>query len=285
VGRWTVITVGGARRLLQLDRAVRDVALSIATHMVRRAALILAATGTAALTACSGSTEPASDVTFSGATLNARGTANNGPAYSFFEFWVSGFPTKLRQSDYSHWPAGASGPFSAKVGSLYSHTTYSFRLCGQDEGGGLPVCAQTRSFTTPVAPRDAVKGSWFAYSSSLSPFGRIDATAGPPGQPPSGSVEYKPANLNDRFTGFVTCLVVSGERAAVGAVGQYRDATTGATRAATTLVTVIENEPEFSDLIRVVLTFGSTPPACASATYPTSDDSVNPNDLVVYDAP
>jgi hypothetical protein len=46
-----------------------------------------------ALTGCYGSTEPATEVTADTARLNARGTANNGPATSFFEIWPTNAPS------------------------------------------------------------------------------------------------------------------------------------------------------------------------------------------------
>src|SRR4029453_4803407 len=87
------------------------------------------------LAGCYASTEPATDITFSGATFNARGTANDGPASAYFEYGptsLSGFETRTASIRF---PAGASGPFSAKpfLGPLYAGTEYKFRVCGRDD--------------------------------------------------------------------------------------------------------------------------------------------------------
>jgi hypothetical protein len=235
-----------------------------------------------ALGACYGSTEPASDVTYSGATLNARGTANNGPAYSYFEYGPTGVPAALRQTTQRSWPAGASGEFSQAVGPLYASTPYSFRVCGGDEGQPA-ACAQTRTFTTPAPDGDAVKGSWIFRISPHSANGTVDARSGPSGQNPSGSLNYQIADGDPaRFIGYVTCLLVSGPRAAVGAVGVYDDQV-GGRLPATSLVTILDAAPGQKDRIRTTFEFGSTRPVCSSAadaTGETFDDR-----LVVYDAP
>ena len=234
-----------------------------------------------ALAACTGSTEPATDVTPSSATLKARGTADNGRAFSFFEFGPSGVTAAQRQTDRRSWPAGASGTFTEVVGPLYAATAYAFRVCGNDEGKA-PVCAQTRSFTTPAAVRDAVRGSWLYAISPHSPNGHVDATA--PG--PSGTLGFRISSSSpNRFGGNVTCLLVSGRRAAVGAVGDYIDAGSGARRPATGLVTIVDGGPGQQDRVRMVQTFGSTPPSCASAADPVASDATYDDGLVVYDAP
>ncbi len=61
--------------------------------MVQRTVAAIGVVGAVpALGACTGSTEPASDVTAGSATLKARGTADKGPAFSFFEYG----PTAVR---------------------------------------------------------------------------------------------------------------------------------------------------------------------------------------------
>jgi hypothetical protein len=39
---------------------------------------------------CYGSTEPATDIGPESATLQGHGTANNGPAKSWFQYWLTG---------------------------------------------------------------------------------------------------------------------------------------------------------------------------------------------------
>ena len=258
--------------------------------MVRSAVVLVSLGSVLTLSACFGSTEPATDVKYDSATLNARGTANNGPATSYFEYWVDGFrPGYVTPRGYTNWPAGASGPFSYRATSLYARTTYHFRMCGYDQSNATsPVCAQTRSFTTPAPPRDAVRGQWFKFPEDWAPYGNIDATAGPTSaDPPSGSLEYKPEGESGgkRFIGFVTCLLVNGERAAVGAVGQYTDTFSGTTKPATALAGIDEREPQFDDWIDVSVSFDGTRPDCANAPSLDDLDSVLSNTLTVYDAP
>jgi hypothetical protein len=45
--------------------------------------------GVLILSGCYGSTEPATDIGPESAKLNARGTANNGPAHGGFEYWLT----------------------------------------------------------------------------------------------------------------------------------------------------------------------------------------------------
>jgi hypothetical protein len=57
-----------------------------------RTVLAVALVGVLGVCGCYGSTEPATNVTFDAAQLNARGTANNGPASSYFEYWPTNTP-------------------------------------------------------------------------------------------------------------------------------------------------------------------------------------------------
>ncbi len=45
---------------------------------------------------CYGSTEPATNIGEDSATLRAQGTANNGPATSYFEYWAAEEPFTTR---------------------------------------------------------------------------------------------------------------------------------------------------------------------------------------------
>src|SRR5579884_666049 len=239
--------------------------------MRRLVVLALAAVAAVVLAGCYGSTEPATNVTYDGATLNARGTANNGPASSWFEYWATADPSSTVKTYPQSWPAGASGPFSATVspasGSppLYAGTDYSFRMCGQDQGVG-PVCAQTRTFRTTAPTRDAVEGSWVdPPDSPHSNRGSVYAVAGPSG--PSGNVQYAHWEYDPYgFKGPVTCLSVSGNRAVVGSVGQvtYYQAQP---IPATLLATLVDGGPGAVDQVGITVTFqSSTPPDCSSPT-------------------
>ena len=63
---------------------------------------------------CYGSTEPATDVGPLSAQLNGRGTMNDGPGYSFFQ-WRAAGTSEWTKTDEVRLPAGASGPFRAEL--------------------------------------------------------------------------------------------------------------------------------------------------------------------------
>lgn len=231
---------------------------------------------------CYGSTERATNVGPDSATLNARGTANNGPATAYFEYWVSDGSGSTQQTAPAHFPGGSSGPFSQPVTGLAETTSYSFRLCGSDDGGGPTVCAQTRTFQTrPVPVEDSVTGDF----NRLEAQGTIDAHSGPSGENPRGHVHYEGTFENRReFDGDVTCVAVNGLQGAVGVVGQAIPLTGPPDpQPATLLVTVVDSDGEGSDTIFGVFADGSTPPDCATASF-GSQFSVA-GELVVMDAP
>jgi hypothetical protein len=242
------------------------------------AVVVLAAAG---LAGCYASTEPATNVGPDHATLNAQGTANNGPANSYFEYRVTGRTGWVTGGGRS-WPADVSGPFSAKVEDLADNQSYSFRLCGSDQGGS--ACAQTRMFTTTEAVKDAVSGGLFGgccYSFS------VDATSGPLGENPQGSMHLRTGNSFDpvstSFSGFVTCLAVDGRRAAVGAVGQ-RTQSPGGTTPATLLATIEDGRANTDTQDEGPLVAGSTPPDCESASFDNQGPVIESFEFVVNDA-
>jgi hypothetical protein len=169
---------------------------------------VAVAAAAVAIAGCYGSTEPATNITFDGATLNARGTTNNGQAESWFEFWQTSSNPPHLQLGHQTWPAGVSGPFSHTQSGLVPNTNYSFRLCGNDVGGD-PVCAQTRTFTT--ADGDTAAGA-FAYSDGRS--AGFDASSGPRGERPRGSI-LSCISSNCHRTD-LDCFKVSGSRAILG---------------------------------------------------------------------
>jgi hypothetical protein len=260
---------------------------------MRRSAIAVALLTAFAVAGCYGSTEPATNVESTRATLHARGTANNGSAYSVFQYWITGLPELARFSPPLHWPAGASGPISQTVGGLAAGTSYSYRLCGGDDQAQVEaVCAQTRTFTTLRAVEDAAHGGYFhPGSTGLS----IDAASGPSGERPRGSVHYEwssgPTSPYVRFDGFVTCLAVNGDRAAVGAVGdEFRTGIQdGGTRRATVLVTVVDGRVAALDTHGPhglgTAQPGSTPPDCAGASFDSQQEVLrSEGDFIVDDA-
>jgi hypothetical protein len=241
---------------------------------VRFAAGLLLVGSLLAVSGCYGSTEPATNIGPEGATLNARGTANSGAATSRFEYWISG--TSARDETVPrHWPAGARGPFSATVSGLYASRTYFFRLCGRDDASASDICAQTRRFTTGAPVRDSVVGSW-GQSSSF--YGNVDAHSGPAGQNPSGTVSARASF--DSFTGNVTCLIVSGSTAKLGAVGHTQDSSEAKE---TMLLSVADGGPSGTDGVTVIITPGSTAPNCANAPMPAAGN--DGSQVVINDAP
>jgi hypothetical protein len=222
-----------------------------------------------ALGGCYASTEPATDVTQSSAKLNARGTADDGEAQSAFELWPTGTPSRpVSTGSGFRWPAGASGPFSTKVEGLYPSTSYSFRICGRDiDEGGPFVCAQTLTFTTKAATQDELWGGFFG-SPSFNAY--VRAKSGPNGENASGHL-----SASD-FNGFVTCLRVDGNRAAVGGVGTN----------SAMIMTVVDNGPTGTDTVQRAVAPAAVAPNCAAASFanqvPVATDSEG---FIVIDAP
>ena len=240
------------------------------------------------LAGCYGSTEPATEVAFDSAKLNGRGTADKGPAFSYFEYapTSTGFPgaTTTRRE----WPANASGPLTERAFPLYAGTSYSYRLCGNDQGKS-PVCAQTRTFRTPAATRDAVRGSWSYDEGTINArFGEVDATAG---AGPSGILRLgRYVDRPLRYAGRITCLRVTGRTAVVGSVG--RTSTSGsypdpdATPDARALVTIVDGGPGVRDRADAVDLFPiAAPPVDCAAAHPPSDNEADGETVNVYDAP
>ena len=241
------------------------------------------------LAGCYGSTEPATDVGIDSATHNGHGTANNGRAHSYFQYWLTGSERDPFRAGDHDWPAGASGPISAKVTNLAAGSSYSFELCGYDinaEGeGGPKVCAQTRTFTTKAPVEDSVRGGFWAGCCSRFD---VDAKSAPNGTNSRGSVSWhrSSSSLPDpprRFTGLVTCLAINGSRAAVGAVGHW--AQQGWPDAnATFLITIVDGRAE-EDTYHEIETAGSALPNCATASFANQNTLLDPTaDFIVNDA-
>ena len=179
---------------------------------------------------CYGQTDLPTNVSQTGATLNARGTANNGAADAFFEYWKDSSPqTKLKTATKSV-PGGASGAFDQKVTGLDDQTAYSYRLCGRDQSAsGDPICAQTRSFTTGTASVQAYGTSYDEEKQTGFRNIYVNVVA-VPGQPPRGrafytffntiSTTYAPGGISFDFGSKtddnITCFNVEGNVAAVG---------------------------------------------------------------------
>jgi hypothetical protein len=177
----------------------------------------------AALVGCYGSTEPATDIDATSAVLHARGTTNNGPAETYFEYWPTNDPGSRATTQKRTWPGGISGPFSESVTGLDEGTNYTFRMCGNDQGQ-TALCAQQRAFETP-AP-DRVVGTGTDGSTSVD----VNATSGPSGEHPTGTVRMI-GSVRDQTAGFVgtvDCLAASGSSAVIAFTGKpFIGGTTG----------------------------------------------------------
>jgi hypothetical protein len=252
--------------------------------------LATAALAALTLAGCYGSTEPATDVGIDSATLNGHGTANNGRAHSWFEYWLTGSEEGEPPRAGSHeWPAGASGPISAKVTNLAAGSSYSFKLCGSDinaEGeGGPQICAQTRTFTTKAPVEDSVRGGfWAGCCSRLD----VDARSAPNGTSSHGWIRWHRSSSSSpapprTFTGLVTCLAVNGSRAAVGAVGHWSQQGSPDADAAF-LITVVDGRAQ-EDTYHEIETAGSALPNCATASFANQNTLIDPTaDFIVNDA-
>ncbi len=127
--------------------------------------------------------------------------------------------------------------------------------------------------------QDSAVGGW---GNSPSFEGRVNAHSGPSGQGPQGTLSFR--RSFDAFTGSVTCLRVSGNRAVVGAVGQQADQAP-----VTALMTIVDGGATADDQVKPgIVGPGSTPPNCATATF-GGETAVQfgqyLGELVVNDAP
>jgi hypothetical protein len=108
---------------------------------------VLGAAAVALLAGGCGQTDYATQVTSTGAHLNATITTLNdqAPTTGWFEYWPTSAPSSSHAT--THRNVTSTGPFSEGIGSLANHSEYQYRFCGS-EGGSDPVCAQTHRFTT-----------------------------------------------------------------------------------------------------------------------------------------
>jgi hypothetical protein len=250
---------------------------------------VFAVMGTLVLVGCYGQTKPATHLAPNGAWLEADGTADNGPAYTYFEFWKTSEPSHKTQTVTRNWPATASHAFHEEVpltlssdltlsrGLTYG-TSYSYRLCGGDQGQPAK-CAQTQSFTTPVG--DSVDGYFaFGYRNS-DPKWFFNAWSGAAGQSPDGKVIQ--SDLFNTFDGHVTCLAVNGNRAAIGATGTQTDYQ-GTSQEKSYLVTVeVPNSAGVQTL--GVQDNGTAAPDCAHPSFANQGTSSFVANLRLQDAP
>jgi hypothetical protein len=144
-----------------------------------RRALLASLVAAATLTACVGSTEPATNVSTLSAQLNAKGFTNDGPATWWWEYdtvksdlgtandtEVCGYPPEpdRRCGPASAGTASSQIPLSVTVTGLTPNTTYYFRACGQDTNDVQPTCGNTLSFKT-------LAGTAYTEVTACGPYG------------------------------------------------------------------------------------------------------------------
>jgi hypothetical protein len=251
----------------------------------RAFALVAGVVAASALTGCYASTEPATNVGIDKATLNARGTANSGPAYSHFEYEVNGRVGDPLTIGAGRFPAGASGPYSANVTGLAAGTQYSFRVCGFDEGYPPGACAQTRTFTTKPPVQDAVFGGyWSGCCSTWS----VNAKSGPSGENPQGYLSWHTGPSFDQyshdFLGIVTCLDVEGTRAAVVAVGAIKHSSGEPDTPTVSTAIIVDGRTQGDAILDRDIRDTTTPPDCDELTGNPPGPIAPEHELIVNDA-
>jgi hypothetical protein len=247
----------------------------------RPVSVVAAVIAVLGMAGCYGSTGSATDVGTDRAQLHGKGTTNNGPAHVFFRVWPTQFPSRGFDTRGTDLPGGVSGPysestnFSEAVTRLVPATSYSFRLCGTDQGASQPVCAQTETFKTTSPNGDVVQGYVFGNPVNAATSASVGASSDPGGAHPTGGM-----TLPGYFSGSVTCLRVQGSHAVVGAVGTIQPNSQPATG-----VFEIEDGGAGADdqVASNVVVGSSTPPDCASVSL-TLRQNAN-STVYVYDAP
>jgi hypothetical protein len=166
----------------------------------RLTAIALLAAG---ISGCYGSTEPASEITFDGATLNAWGDTEGAETLAWFEWSGATYGrTTARRI-----PAGVRGPFSQAITGLVPDAEYSFRLCGSTQGR-QEVCAQRRTFRTRDG--DVVNAG---ISPPGGPAATLNASSGPHGERAKGFLSFPPP-LEEHED--VVCVSVRDDEAVIG---------------------------------------------------------------------
>ena len=272
---------------------------------MRRAVMIsLLVLGCGLVAGCAAITDPASNVGATGASLNAHGQTEGSPATYFFQYALnkSDLGTSAAQRTPTRGPVPAHVPanggfasFGESIAGLTPSTTYYFEVCGRDAQLSSDVCGGVKSFTTAASTTEnTVKGNWHLgpVKEGFDDNGSVSAVSDAGGRNPSGILswisEEQPAPTGAAFSGEVTCLVVSGNQATVGAFGTLtpNNGGGGSARPATFLLTVIDNgpnpqAPQFEqDVTGQVEAFGTTPPDCSAG--PGAGDQPLPASIIVH---
>jgi hypothetical protein len=263
--------------------------------MRRFGGLVSAVGAVAVLAGCAALTDPATNVTSTSATLNAHGQTNGTPAHYYFRYAnnESDLGTAAAKRTPRRGPIPPNTPgnggnvsFAENVSGLSPGRTYFFEVCGGDRQVHR-VCGGVQSFfTTPTAAQNSVRGQWKLSPQGLGARGSVDAASDPSGANADGTITWL-SEGGDTFAGRVTCLAVSGNTAAVGAVGRLTGQSDLGPQ--TFLLTVIDDGPvpgfpQYElNTIGQIQSDGSTPPDCsAPPTY--NEHQVPLANIVVHPA-
>jgi hypothetical protein len=240
---------------------------------VKSAFLVVILAAVSALCGCYGSTEPATSIGVDRATLNAHGTANAGDAHVYFEYWPTASPGSVFATIGKDVPAGSSGDISEPTASsfrgLKPATQYSYRVCAKDQSAPNGACSQTLTFATTQPAGDLVRGEYLTFFGGIGHSGSVDAHSDASGANAGGTLTLpgdKGPPTGATFSGTVTCLRVTGNRATVGAVGSNNGVPS------TALFEIVDADstwPGTADQIDWSEQPGTTPPDCSQGSFAT----------------
>jgi hypothetical protein len=261
---------------------------SLALPLARAFTVVALLGAVAPFAGCYGSTQSARDIGVDRATLAGRGTLDKGDAHVYFELWPSSQPAAIFKTIGTDLPGGISGPYDESTAKsfhgLTPATQYSYRLCARDTGSPNGACAQTLTFKTVTPAGDLVRGDYLTFFGGIGHSGSVHAHSDPSGADAAGTMTL-PADKNTSgssatFSGTVTCLIVQGNRATVGAVG------TKGGSPATALFQIVDADATWvgsADQVDWTETTGSSPPNCATGSF-VNLRGVYSSSVLVYDA-
>jgi hypothetical protein len=105
---------------------------------------------------CVGSTDDATEISSTGATLRATGTCASGDCNYYFRIWPvevgPAVASATPQRDPTGMPPDTTAPIAEAVTGLRPDTRYRFQACGKEAHEASFLCANTREFTTAPPP-------------------------------------------------------------------------------------------------------------------------------------
>jgi hypothetical protein len=204
---------------------------------VRRLLLVACVPAALLLSGCAlGQTDPATDITASGATFNGRlsSTENADAEYSpdhAVQYWFKygtttgyGSETTHRTLHLSEHEYTEEFPVTEPTVGLTPSTTYHYQLCADDAQEGVgPGCTGDATFTTAAGHRARGQGTieWeHAPPDSTTTFD-FDASS-TTGQDASGTFSFSNSATDSQparsYSGTISCLVTANGQATLGGV-------------------------------------------------------------------